>query len=96
MKTIVTTVSAMLVAFAIQAQEPSKKAAAPIKKAANEVKSKVEKRDMPAAEKAAAKVEKSVETPSGVDTPPVNDGKPKEQAKPTDPVSAPKVENPKL
>jgi hypothetical protein len=62
MKAIVTTVSAMLVAFAIQAQEPAKKPATQVKEGAEKVKTEAAKRDMPAAEKAATKVEKAAGT----------------------------------
>jgi hypothetical protein len=62
MKAIVTTVSAMLVAFVIQAQEPAKKPAAQVKEGAEKVKTEAAKRDMPAAEKTATKVEKAAGT----------------------------------
>jgi hypothetical protein len=94
MKAIVTTVSAMLVAFAIQAQEPAKKPATQVKEGAEKVKTEAAKRDMPAAEKTATKVEKAAGTmdpdrQTGVDAKPVDAGKP---AKPAADVLPPKKE----
>jgi hypothetical protein len=94
MKAIVTTVSAMLVAFAIQAQEPAKKTApSQVKEGAEKVKTEAANRDMPAVEKTATKVEKAAGTVNG-DKPtggakPVKNGvnSPTDEGKPAKPAA---------
>jgi hypothetical protein len=90
MKAIVTTVSAMLVAFAIQAQEPAKKAATQTKEGAEKVKTEAAKKDMPAVEKGAAKVESAAGTVADPGKPIKPAAEPKGEATKTNEVEKPK------